>query len=74
MLGKAASLSMLIYVYIYINISSEIGHDRSPDSLPSELHVTIPMMLLGRLEEDGSACLYTSAATEKTRRRRDDAQ
>lgn len=37
---------------------------------PSELHVMVLMLLPGWLEEDGSACLYTSAAPEKTRRRR----
>lgn len=54
--------------------SLEISHDRSLCALPSELHITVIMMLLGRLEEDGSACLYTSAAPEETRRRRDDVE
>lgn len=43
---------------------------RRRDALPSELHVMVLMLLPGWLEEDGSACLYTSAAPETTRRRR----
>lgn len=46
------------------------GHSRRRDALPSALHVMVLMLLPGWLEEDGSACLYTSAAPEKTRRRR----
>lgn len=40
---------------------------RSEAVAPSHLslHVMVIMMLLGRLEEDGSACLYTSAARRR---------
>lgn len=45
-----------------VGFSIEIGHNRSLCALPSERHVMVIVMLLGKLEEDGSVCLYTSAA------------
>lgn len=62
MLCSACWMSSQGCVSFTAQLSIEISHNLSACALPSALHVMLIMMLLGKLEEDGSACLYTPAA------------